>query len=135
MVGVLARLYFHTGEEAYRARAHALIDAFAPEITRNFFALTTYLNNVDLWLKPVQVAVIGERNDAATKALVQATQALATPNVVLSMIAPDAALPTNHPAGGKSQQGGKATAYVCVGETCSLPVTDAAKLGEAVPSG
>jgi uncharacterized protein YyaL (SSP411 family) len=135
MFGVLARLYLHTGEEAYRARAHALIDAFAPEITRNFFALTTYLNNVDLWLKPVQVAVIGERNDAATKALVRAAQALATPNVVLSVIAPDATLPASHPAAGKAQQGGKATAYVCIGEVCSLPVTDAVKLGEAVPSG
>ncbi|MDA0369213.1 MAG: thioredoxin domain-containing protein [Proteobacteria bacterium] len=133
MVGVLARLYLHTGEEAYRARAHQLIDAFTPEIARNFFGLMTFLNNVDLWVKPVQVAVIGDRKDPGTKALVNAAYALASPNLVLSVIAPDAALPASHPAAGKTQMGGNATAYVCIGETCSLPVTDAAKLGAAVP--
>ncbi len=135
MVGVLARLYLHTGDEAYRERAHALIDAFTPEIARNFFGLTTFLNNVDLWMTPVQVAIIGDRTNAGTKALVKATYELATPNLVLSVIAPDAALPANHPAAGKAQVGGKSTAYVCIGETCSLPVTDAATLGDAAPVG
>ncbi len=134
MVGVLARLYLHTGEDAYRAQAHALIDAFTPEIARNFFGLTTFLNNVDLWMKPVQVAIIGDRKDAATQALIAEAYALATPNLVLTVIAPDAALPANHPAVGKAQKDGVATAYVCIGETCSLPVTDPATLGAALPS-
>jgi uncharacterized protein YyaL (SSP411 family) len=134
MVGVLGRLYFHTGDDAYRDRAHKLIDTFTPEIARNFFGLTTFLNNVDLWMNPVQVAIIGRRNDAATKALIAEAYALAAPNLVLSVIAPDDALPSNHPAAGKTQKNAKATAYVCIGETCSLPVTDAAKLGEAVPA-
>ena len=111
-----------------------MIDAFTPEIARNFFGLTTFLNNVDLWMKPVQVAIIGDRKDAATKALITEAYALASPNLVLTVIAPDAALPATHPAAGKTQKDSKATAYVCVGETCSLPVTDAAKLSEAVPT-
>jgi uncharacterized protein YyaL (SSP411 family) len=138
MVGVLARLYLHTGEDAYRARAHALIDAFTPEIARNFFGLTTFLNNVDLWMKPVQVAIIGAHARArfryATKALIAEAYALATPNLVLSVIAPDDALPANHPAAGKAQKDGVATAYLCIGETCSLPVTDAGALSQAMPA-
>ena len=134
MVGVLARLYLHTGDDGYRDRAHKLIDAFTPEIARNFFGLTTFLNNVDLWMKPVQVAIIGNRKDAATKALIAEAYALATPNLVLSVIAADAALPAHHPAAGKAQKDGVATAYVCIGETCSLPVTDASALGKAVPA-
>ena len=134
MVGVLARLYLQTGEDAYRARAHALIDAFTPEIARNFFGLTTFLNNVDLWMKPVQVAIIGDRQEPTTKALIAEAYALATPNLVLSVIAPEAALPANHPAAGKAQKDGVATAYVCIGETCSLPVTDAGGLSAAVPA-
>ena len=86
-------------------------------------------------MTPVQVAIIGDRTNAGTKALVKATYELATPNLVLSVIAPDAALPANHPAAGKAQVGGKSTAYVCIGETCSLPVTDAATLGDAAPVG
>jgi uncharacterized protein len=134
MVGVLARLYLHTGADTYRDRAHQLIDAFTPEIARNFFGLTTFLNNVDLWMKPVQVAIIGDRKEAATKALITEAYALASPNLVLTVIAPDAALPATHPAAGKAQKNNKATAYVCIGETCSLPVTDAAALSEAVPA-
>ena len=134
MVGVLARLYLHTGDDTYRDRARQLIDAFTPEIVRNFFGLTTFLNNVDLWMKPVQVAIIGDRTDTATKALITEAYALASPNLVLSVTAPGGALPANHPAAGKTQKGGKATAYICIGETCSLPVTDAAAMIEAVPT-
>jgi uncharacterized protein YyaL (SSP411 family) len=134
MVGVLARLYLHTGDDDYRDRARQLIDAFTPEIARNFFGLTTFLNNVDLWMKPVQVAIIGDRTDTATKALITEAYALASPNLVLSVTAPDGTLPANHPAAGKTQKSGKATAYVCIGETCSLPVTDAAAMIEAVPT-
>jgi uncharacterized protein YyaL (SSP411 family) len=32
--------------------------------------------------------------------------------------------PKGHPAHGKRNIGGQATAYVCVGDTCSLPMTD-----------
>ena len=53
---------------------------------------------------------------------------VAAPNRVLVVAAPDEALPAGHPALFKPQVGGKATAYVCVGPTCSLPVNDAASL-------
>jgi uncharacterized protein YyaL (SSP411 family) len=39
-------------------------------------------------------------------------------------------LPAGHPAHGKERQNGKPTAYVCAGETCSLPVTEAEALVE-----
>jgi uncharacterized protein YyaL (SSP411 family) len=39
-----------------------------------------------------------------------------------------ATLPNGHPASGKGTVDGKPTAYVCRGETCSLPVTDGAAL-------
>ena len=135
MIGVLMRLYFQTGDAYYRERAHQLVDAFRPEVTRNFFGLTTFLNNVDFWLNPVQVVIIGDRGDAATKALVRAAYGLALPNLVLSVIAPDAVLHSAHPAAGKSRLGGASTAYVCLGETCSPPVTDPTMLSLSVPSG
>ena len=34
-----------------------------------------------------------------------------------------AALPEGHPAAGKTVVDGEATAYVCVGTSCSLPIT------------
>jgi uncharacterized protein YyaL (SSP411 family) len=66
--------------------------------------------------------------------LITEAYALASPNLVLSVTAPDGTLPANHPAAGKPQKGGKATAYICIGETCSLPVTDTAAMIEAIPT-
>lgn len=43
-------------------------------------------------------------------------------------VADGAALPEGHPARGKGKLDGKPTAYVCAGQTCSLPVTDAEAL-------
>ena len=44
------------------------------------------------------------------------------------MLPPGTSMPAGHPAAGKTQRDGKATAYLCVGPTCSLPVSDAAAL-------
>ena len=55
-----------------------------------------------------------------------------TPNRVLSVIAPGESPPDGHPATGKGQIDGVATAYVCVGTVCSLPLTDPAALADAL---
>jgi uncharacterized protein YyaL (SSP411 family) len=41
-------------------------------------------------------------------------------------------LPANHPAQAKIALGPGSAAFVCVGETCSLPVTDPDKIAEVV---
>jgi uncharacterized protein YyaL (SSP411 family) len=43
-----------------------------------------------------------------------------------------AALPANHPAQAKIAVGSGSAAFVCVGETCSLPVTDPDRISEMV---
>jgi uncharacterized protein YyaL (SSP411 family) len=53
-------------------------------------------------------------------------------NTLIQRISPEDTLPDGHPATGKGQQDGKATAYICVGRTCSLPLTDVAALAEAL---
>ena len=82
--------------------------------------------------RAVQVVVCGADADAGTRALVDAVFATSLPNRVLTRLAPKGALPLGHPAFGKGQQEGKATAYVCVGPVCSLPVTDPEALKAAL---
>jgi hypothetical protein len=41
-------------------------------------------------------------------------------------------LAPSHPAFGKTQLDGKATAYLCRGPTCSLPITDPDILSQAL---
>ena len=80
------------------------------------------------------MVIIGARDDPRTQALLDALYGAAQPNKVVQVIAPGEALPPNHPAQGKEAVEGQATAYVCVGTTCSLPVTGAEALLQALPA-
>ncbi|GAB4362962.1 MAG: thioredoxin domain-containing protein [Kiloniellaceae bacterium] len=135
LLGVLARLFYLTGTAAYRERADALAAAFSGELARNVFPLASFLNAADLLANATQVVIVGRRGDAASEALLAAVAALCLPNRVLQVVAPDEALPAGHPAAGKGQVDGKATAYVCHGPACSLPLTDAAALTRALTAG
>ena len=135
LVGVLARLYHLTGEDAYLSRAEALAAAFSGELNRNFFPLATLLNSNDFLLNAVQIVVVGPHESEATQALVRAVHERSLPNRLLQVIAPDAQLPGRHPAAGKGMVGGKPAAYVCKGQTCGLPVTHPKGLATALALG
>ena len=129
---VLTRLYYLTGEDGYRQRAEAVLATFGGEATRYPVALATLLNAAGLLATARQIAVIGHRGDPATDALIAAAQQAPSPDRVIVVVAPGADLPPGHPATAKTQAGGKATAYVCQGTTCSLPVTTAAELAQSL---
>jgi uncharacterized protein YyaL (SSP411 family) len=128
MAGVLTRLYHLTGEDRYRERTEALIAAFSGELARNFFPMTTLLNNVELLLSAVQVVVVGPADTPDTEALLHVVRRTSIPNRILTVLPPDADLPSGHPAHGKGMVGGKPAAYVCADMTCSAPITDPADL-------
>jgi uncharacterized protein len=128
IAAVLARLYFLTGDDAYRSRAQAVLDAFAGEARRNLFGHGTLLNAAELLLKGLQIVVIGARDGADTSALLHVVHRVSLPNKIVAVIPPGETLPSDHPATGKGQIGGRATAYVCEGPVCSLPLTDPAAL-------
>ena len=120
---VLARLYLLTGEDFYRARAEALVTAFAGEVAQNFFALASLLNANEMLQRGTQIAIVGRRADAATRALMRTAGRAPVAARVIAVFAPDEALPTGHPAAGKGLLDGAPAAYVCIGPTCSLPQT------------
>jgi hypothetical protein len=128
MVEVLARLYYLTGEDSYRARAEATVKAFAGDVPKNFFPFGSLLNGNEMLQRAVQVVIRGRRGETGTDALLRAVNSVSLPTRVLAVIEPGVALPANHPAAGKDQAEGRATAYVCRGPVCSLPITDAAVL-------
>ncbi len=132
MAAALARLYYLTGKDAYRQRAEELVKAFSGELNRNFFPLSTFLNGNELLQAAVQVVIVGTAEAEDGRALRAAAQEICQPNLVLRIVAPDTSLPRDHPAAGKGQQDGKATAYVCRGTTCSLPITDPLELARAL---
>ncbi|MGH7029514.1 MAG: thioredoxin domain-containing protein, partial [Stellaceae bacterium] len=134
LVGVLIRLAILTGDDAYRHRAEAIVEAFSGEISRNFFPLATLLNNAELLAEPVQIVIVGEPGEAAFAALRHAVYSVSLPNRVVFSLPAGQELPADHPAYGKRPIAGGAAAYVCIGPVCSLPLTDpeilVAKLSE-----
>jgi uncharacterized protein YyaL (SSP411 family) len=132
MVEVLARLSLLTGEDSYHERAEALIAAFSGELERNFFPLATYLNGVDFLARAAQLTLIGAPDAPDTLALAAVARASGSTPLVLQILPPGTALPPSHPAQGKVQLGDSATAYLCRGRTCSLPLTAAADLQAAL---
>ncbi len=124
MAYVLARLYTLTGKDTYRDRCDGIFRAFSGEIGRNAFPLATLINAYEFLERAVQIVIVGERADGAVQAFLDAVHGLSLPDRVITVIEPGTALPQSHPAAGKTATDGAATAYVCVGQTCSLPVTD-----------
>ena len=135
MVGVLARLFALTGDDAYRARAQAIVQSFTGELERNFFPLAMLLNGAETLERLQQVVIVGPRATADTQAMLIAAFSVSAPDRLVSVITPDAKLPASHPAHGKHTIDGKATAYVCVGPVCGAPVTDADALKAALTKG
>ncbi|HLZ65768.1 MAG TPA: thioredoxin domain-containing protein [Aliidongia sp.] len=132
LIHVFTRLWALTGRDVHRQALDAQMAAFAGELERNFYPLGTYLNGIDLALRTVQIIIMGTREASDTKALLQAIHGVSLPNRVVQVVATTAALPATHPAAGKTRLGDTATAYVCIGETCSLPLTDPAALAAAL---
>ena len=132
LVGVLTRLAILTGDAGYRDRAEAIMRAFAGELGRNFFPLATLINNAELVQKPVQIVLVGTPDDPALADLHRAVYAVSLPRRVVQIIRPDEALPDDHPAHGKTIVEGKATAYVCEGPVCSLPIVVSSQLVDAL---
>jgi len=130
----LVRLWHLTGNDAYRADADAILDAAGAAIAENLFAATGMLSALDLRLGATDVVIVApEGGDAGP--LVAAARAAFTPNTILSVHAGAARLAPGHPAHGRTPVGGEAAAYVCRGETCSLPVTEPAALAALILPG
>jgi uncharacterized protein YyaL (SSP411 family) len=132
IAATLARLHYLTGEDAYHTRAEDIFTAFAGEASKNFFPLTGLFCANEVLQRCAQVVIVGDPADDATKALLDAAWKAPNMNKLIQRIAPGDILPDGHPAAGKGQVNSKATAYVCIGQTCSLPLNDPAALADAL---
>jgi len=124
MAEVLARLFHLTGDEAYRHRADHLFRLFSGDNPQYLFSIPGLLTSFEFLAGSTQIAIIGEPDDPATLNLRHAVFGAGVPLKVVTLLAPGESLPEIHPAREKGPVEGRPTAYVCVGSTCSLPVTD-----------
>tara|TARA_R110000824_G_scaffold118960_14_gene271924 strand:+ start:44018 stop:46102 length:2085 start_codon:yes stop_codon:yes gene_type:complete len=119
---LFTKLALMTGNDHWQTRGDELIRSFAGELNHNVFPLGSYLSSFATRLGALQIILIGSPSE--TKTLTETVWSLALPSRALIQIEDSQSLPATHPAHGKTKQDGKPTAYICQGETCSLPVTD-----------
>ncbi len=123
MSEVLARLYHITGDRSYEDRANDLIAALTPEDPRASLNHPTLMCGFELLDQATQVVLISDGDDPALAALHRSAVQAADPNLIVTVLRSVEPLAETHPAFGRGQLNGSATAYVCKGQTCSLPVT------------
>ena len=134
-VTVLLRLAAWTGEGRYRdaaERAIRTVTGFAPRYPTSF---GQWLGAIDFALgAPVEIAIVGDPADEATRALVAPVVHGFRPNQVLAISAePEAsAIPLLR---GRVRIDGGPTAYVCRDFACRMPVTDVDALRDQLGSG
>jgi uncharacterized protein YyaL (SSP411 family) len=134
MAEVLARLHHLTGQQGWRDAAERLIRAFtgAPDMLPQSPLLLAAADFVE---RGIVVVVAGAADDPAARALVQV--ALSSPDPATCVLrAPEGAdWPDDSPGHGKTRVNGAPAAYVCRGQTCSLPVTTPQQLRPLMKAG
>ncbi len=134
MLSNLNALYLLTGDGAYRTRSQKLYEAFSGAIAHRFVSHCGFLNALIDVIEPKLIVIIGSEDKPGMAAMRRALMHASLPGAITHAYRSDAAIPDGSPVAGKTAIGGKATAYVCAGQTCSLPVTDANQLAEMLGS-
>ncbi len=123
----LSRLAELLGEQAYREKADAILDRVAGALGRYARAFGHMLCALDFWLaNPIEIAILGDPDDDATKALASAARKQYVAARVIAGSAPgDAEAAALVPVlRDRGLVDGKPAAYVCRNFACKLPVTD-----------
>ena len=126
--GNLVRLAVLSGDDRWRAQADRLIEGILSTAERNLFGHVALLNALDLRLRGAEIVVTGPDADR----LAQAALKLPYLDRIVLRAGAAAELPAAHPAQDKIKAAAGNAAFVCVGERCSLPVTEAGAIAGAV---
>jgi hypothetical protein len=124
----LVRLAVLTGQDRWREKADRLIDGILSASERNLFGHIALLNAVDLRLRAAEIVTTG----AQAKRFAQAALKLTYLDRIVLRAATADDLPPAHPAHEKLKVASGSAAFVCVGERCSLPVTEPGQIATTV---
>ena len=125
--GNLVRLAALTGDHQWREKADRLIEGILSANARNLFGHVALLNALDQRLRAAEIVITGTDH-----ALVRAALKLPYLDRIVLRAPTADALPASHPAQEKLKATQGSAAFVCVGETCSLPVTAPNEIATAV---
>ena len=124
----LVRLSVLSGQLAWREQADKLFEGILSRAGDNLFGHLALLNALDLRLGGAEIVVTGE--DAQARALLAAARKL--PFLDRVVVRAAATLRATRPAQEKIAASQESAAFICLGETCSLPVREPQAIADAV---
>jgi uncharacterized protein YyaL (SSP411 family) len=124
----LIRLAVLAGDDTLRGKADRLFDGVLSAAARSLLQHPALLNALDLRLSAAEIVVTGPEMRRFTQA------ALKIPffNRIVLRAPSVNSLPPSHPAQEKIKASPETAAFICVGERCSLPVTQAEQIAAAI---
>ncbi len=127
----LLRLSAMLGDSGLRARAERMVALFGPRLAGNLGAGECFMSGIDFALAgALEIVVIGDPQDAQTRALLEVVRKQYVPNNVVLLRNPataDAAI-SSPLFESREMVAGKPAAYVCRNNVCQKPVTSPAEL-------
>lgn len=125
----LLRLYHLTGAERYNELAQQTLQAFTAEYhSYGYFASGYALAVEHAGSEPTHVVIVGSPHGKDTRALAKAAISAYQPWKLVQILDPNDEQDAPLIAERGYPPSATAVAYVCVGRTCSAPITDAAQL-------
>ena len=113
---------------ASRRAAEQMIKSVQPILARYPTGFAQWLNTLAFALsKPKEIAIIGEPGQGDVNEMLEVMRSAYRPFQVTAVGGEDSGVPL---LAGRTQLGGKATAYVCENFTCKQPVNEVGKLRE-----
>jgi len=133
----LLRLAWFTDRELFRETAEKTLAAFAPRLIAAPVALPQMLAACEFRSgEPRQIVLVGERDEADTRALVRTLYSRFVPHRIVLLVDSPAtrqALAARIPTiAAMEKLQGRASAYVCRNYTCQLPVSEPEQLAELI---
>ena len=117
-----------TGESRYSEAAERAITTVTPFLARYPSGFANWLSAAQLAVGGiVELAIVGDPDDPATRALVDVARSQARQDLVVA-VAADPSTSVVPLLAGRVAIDGRPTAYVCRNFACRLPVTDPAAL-------
>ena len=124
MISNLVQLFMLTGKAEYLDRAEAILKAFGADLQRNLISHAGLLAGAFDLMSPQHIVVLSGGDRAAAEALESVVTKVSLPGALQHFVEDTAVIPEAAALAGKRPVEGKATAYVCIGQECSAPMTD-----------
>jgi hypothetical protein len=128
---VLTKLHHLTGEQPFRIHAEDTLKRFADSYLSFGFASAEYALAVDAFLnEPSMIQIVGSPDNPQTKGLLAEANRIYEPRKIVQIYDPREDSKEIETRGYSTFD--TPTAYVCVGRTCTAPITEPKQIGPSL---